>query len=152
MLSEEWVRASLTADAPHLQPGDENTLSDYTVRARVRVPCLLLVCRLACWHILVEIKRNHMPSKHVPSQAFGYGFQWWLMPTDEDPNRLSSDFMAIGVYGQLIYVSPEDGIVIAKNAADPHYPDMQSPNSHENYLETQGFQALRAISKAMRDM
>mmetsp|Transcript_24715 Transcript_24715/g.41789 ORF Transcript_24715/g.41789 Transcript_24715/m.41789 type:complete len:432 (-) Transcript_24715:170-1465(-) len=112
ILPEEWVSASLSADKPHLVPGEQNTMSNYP--------------------------------------TFGYGYQWWLCPTEEDPSKPSNDFMAIGVYGQLIYVSPDDGIVIAKNAADPHYADMQSPTSHENYLETQGFQALRAISKAFR--
>ena len=49
------------------------------------------------------------------------------------------------------YVSPADGIVIAKNAADPFYEAGQDPGSHENRLETQGFAAFRAIAHAMRD-
>lgn len=83
--------------------------------------------------------------------TFGYGYQWWLCAQEDDPSQIANDFMALGVYGQLIYVSPDDNIVIAKNAAFPHYADLQSPSSHENYLETQGFEAMRAISKAFRD-
>ena len=83
--------------------------------------------------------------------TFGYGYQWWLCPQDDDESAVANDFMAIGVYGQVIYVSPDDGIVIAKNAADPGYPELQAPDSHENYLETQGFRAMRTIAKVFRD-
>lgn len=113
VLSEEWVRQSLTADKPHLMPGEMNKMSDYP--------------------------------------SFGYGYQIWLCPREDDPNALANDFMAIGVYGQLIYVSPDDNIVIAKNAADPNYPKMQDPTSHENFLETQGFRAMRKIAQTLRD-
>jgi len=113
ILSEDWVRASLAADAPHLQPGKQNSMSDYP--------------------------------------TFGYGYQWWLCPHPDDPARLARDYMALGVYGQLIYVSPDDGLVIAKNAAFPHYAKLQDPESHENYLETQGLAAMRAIARSLRN-
>jgi CubicO group peptidase (beta-lactamase class C family) len=113
ILSEDWVRASLAADAPHLQPGKQNTMSDYP--------------------------------------TFGYGYQWWLCPHPDDPARLARDYMAMGVYGQLIYVSPDDGMVIAKNAAFPHYAKLQDPDSHENYLGTQGLAAMRAIARSLRN-
>ena len=83
--------------------------------------------------------------------TFGYGYQIWLCPRDDDPDNTADDYMAIGVYGQLIYVSPRDNIVIAKTAADPFYPDYQHPTTHENYLETQGFRAMRTIARAFRD-
>ena len=83
--------------------------------------------------------------------TFGYGYQWWLCPDENDSSKTSQDFMALGVYGQLIYVSPTHNIVIAKNAAYPKYADLQSPTSHENYLETQGFHLMRAIAKSFRD-
>lgn len=83
--------------------------------------------------------------------TFGYGYQWWLCPQEHNPSLPDRDFMAIGIYGQVIYVSPADGIVIAKNAAFPSYKDHQHPTSHENYVETQGFQALRAISRHLRE-
>ena len=114
ILSKNWVRASLTADKPHLMPGDANTMSDYP--------------------------------------TFGYGYQIWLCPKEDDPNAVANDFMAIGVYGQLIYVSPDDNIIIAKNAADPHYPEFQHPTRHENFLETQGFRAMREIAQKLRDV
>ena len=51
-----------------------------------------------------------------------------------------------GVYGQMLYISREHGVVIAKNAAYPHYASKQRPNSHENFIETQGYQAMRAMA------
>ena len=48
-------------------------------------------------------------------------------------------------------VSPDDGVVIAKNAAFPHYAKLQDPENHENHLETQGFEAMRAIARSLRD-
>jgi hypothetical protein len=38
--------------------------------------------------------------------ASGYGYQWWLFP--------NGHFEAQGIYGQLVYVAPEEGVVIVK--------------------------------------
>lgn len=46
-----------------------------------------------------------------------YGFQWWI-PADEDISKPDHDFFGIGIYGQWIYVDPENNVVIARNAAD----------------------------------
>ncbi|MEQ9365811.1 MAG: serine hydrolase [Leptospirales bacterium] len=43
---------------------------------------------------------------------WGYGLHWWLPAGDE------SDFAALGVYGQSIYVNPKYETVIVRNAAD----------------------------------
>lgn len=45
----------------------------------------------------------------------GYGYQWWI------PEGNQGEFMAIGVYSQWIYVSPEKGIIIVKTSADPDF-------------------------------
>ena len=37
---------------------------------------------------------------------FGYGYQWWLLP--------SGHFEAQGIYGQFVYVAPDDNVVIVK--------------------------------------
>lgn len=78
--------------------------------------------------------------------SFGYGYQWWLLPEPGAPTVLSKDFMAIGVYNQFIYVSPEHNVVIARNSAYPFYDTEQSPTSHENYGELQAAAAFRAIA------
>lgn len=46
------------------------------------------------------------------SNEMGYGYQWWI-PTEPD-----GDFMALGVYGQTIYVDPNNRLVIVKNSVD----------------------------------
>ena len=69
------MRDSVTADAPHLQPGAHN-LSDY----------------------------------HL-----GYGYQWWL------PENPQGDFVAIGIWGQYIYVHPAKQLIIVKNSVDPDH-------------------------------
>jgi len=78
IIPAEWVRASITPDAPHLQPG-QNPLSNWVL---------------------------------------GYGYQWWL------PENPEGDFLAIGVYGQFLYVHPRHGVVIARSSA---YADYNAP-------------------------
>ena len=108
VVPKTYVQDSLTADAPHLQPGPTG-LSDYP--------------------------------------SFGYGYQWWLLPKHDDETKLANDFMAIGVYNQFIYVSPDLNIVIARNSAYPHYETQQDPKSHENFSETEASALFRAIAK-----
>jgi len=45
----------------------------------------------------------------------GYGYQWWI------PEQPKGDFMALGVYGQYIYVNPKKRVVIVKTSAFPHW-------------------------------
>ena len=52
----------------------------------------------------------------------GYGYQWWI------PREPDGDFLAIGVYGQNIYVDPKNDLVIVKNAADLSFQE----NDFEN--------------------
>ena len=48
--------------------------------------------------------------------ACRYGYQWWI-PGREDDANVVSDYLAIGIYGQFIYVNPEHRVVIAMNSA-----------------------------------
>lgn len=75
IISKEWIRASVTPDAPHLLPG-ANPRSD---------------------------------------SVLGYGYQWWV-PGGED-----RDFLAMGIYGQAVYVNPRYNVVIARTAAYKGY-------------------------------
>lgn len=90
-----WVAASVTPDAPHLQPG-ENPASSW---------------------------------------VFGYGYKWWV------PEEPQGDFLAIGVWGQYVYVDPAREVVIVKTSVDPEFDD----NDHETVA------AFRAIAAAMGD-
>ncbi len=47
--------------------------------------------------------------------AIGYGYQWWIPEGDK------GEFMAIGVYGQWIYVNPANRVIIVKLSADPNF-------------------------------
>lgn len=71
----DWVKASVTPDAPHLVPGPREN-SD---------------------------------------ELFGYGYQWWI------PEDARGDFLAIGVYGQNIYISPRTGMVVVRTSAYAGY-------------------------------
>lgn len=56
---------------------------------------------------------NHVPAKQAEKGA-SYGYFWWPM---EDGYR------AVGIYGQGIYVFPEENLVIAVNSAAPKATD-----------------------------
>lgn len=108
-----WVKDSVTPDAPHLQPGDHG-----------HPP----------WGL-------RMYEPHDP--ALGYGYQFWIPGHPDDiknpsSSKLGGEYMAIGVYNQFIYVSPEHGVVIAKNSAYPFF------NDDDN--EEQSIEAFRAIA------
>ena len=49
------------------------------------------------------------------NNTIGYGYQWWI------PDGKDKEFMAIGVYGQFIYVNPVKNIIIVKTNADPNF-------------------------------
>lgn len=53
--------------------------------------------------------------------TFGYGYQWWI------PEQPQGDFVAIGVWGQYIYVDPARDIVIVKTSSDYFFDE----NDHE---------------------
>ncbi|MEM6275522.1 MAG: serine hydrolase [Pseudomonadota bacterium] len=46
-----------------------------------------------------------------------YGYQWW-MPSDTDTSEPGHEFLALGVYGQHIYISPQDNAVVLSFGAD----------------------------------
>ncbi len=54
-----------------------------------------------------------MPGPNPNSSSdLGYGYQWWIPPEPD------GDFMALGVYGQMIYIDPKNQLIIVKNAAN----------------------------------
>ena len=64
-------------------------------------------------------------SANSSDQGLGYGYQWWI------PDSTEGEFMAIGVFHQMIYVNPTTQTVIVKNSADPYYLDFASDYSNE---------------------
>ena len=51
------------------------------------------------------------------SWSFGYGYQWWI------PEEPEGDFVAIGIWGQYIYVHPRYNVVISKTSADYYFDE-----------------------------
>lgn len=60
--------------------------------------------------------------------VIGYGYQWWI------PEGKEGEFMAIGVYGQWIYVNPSKGIIIVKTSADPDFMEKGYELKHVEFF------------------
>jgi hypothetical protein len=74
--------------------------------------------------------------------SFGYGYQWWIPLSD------SGEYMAMGVYGQYIYVNPSTKTVIVQLSANPNYNDPAFiPSNDFAHLELFRAIALQNISK-----
>ncbi len=83
-----------------------------------------------------------MPGADNPNSnwVLGYGYQWWI-PIDPD-----GEFLAIGVYNQLLYIYPKERLVIAKTSAYPQYTDEDGDAS-----ELQTIELFRAIARQLRN-
>lgn len=57
------------------------------------------------------------PLDGKPYSEFGYGYQWWL------PVGTEHEFVAIGVFGQWIYINPVKNVIIVKTSADADFED-----------------------------
>jgi CubicO group peptidase (beta-lactamase class C family) len=75
------------------------------------------------------------PSASGFGAGFGYGYQWWLPDGDE------GDFLAMGIWGQFVYVHPGHRIVIVKTSTDPGHA----------VRERETLAVLRTIAQAMGD-
>ena len=79
-----------------------------------------------------------MPGKRDNADThWGYGYQWWV-PVDAD-----QEFVAIGIYGQYIYVNRRADVVIVKNSADIGFMD----NGYES--KDHALAAFRAMAKSL---
>lgn len=68
-----------------------------------------------------------------PRKDRGYAMQWWV------PMGYDREFMAQGVWGQMLWVSQKDDVVIVKTSVDPSHKQNQAMT----------LQAMRAISRAV---
>ncbi len=71
------------------------------------------------------------------SWVLGYGYQWWV------PEKPDGDYLAIGIYGQAIYIYPRYNIVIAKTSAYENY------NKDGDDMEIESIEMFRAIARGM---
>ncbi len=69
------------------------------------------------------------------TSTMGYGYQWWI------PEKPEGDYLAIGIYGQAIYINPAQNIVIARTSAYADY------NKDGDAMEMESIEAFRAIAK-----
>lgn len=58
------------------------------------------------------------PKMTGSKEGYGYGYQWWMGKGTPD-----GEFLAVGVYGQYIYINQPKNIVIVKNSADRKFMD-----------------------------
>lgn len=57
----------------------------------------------------------HLEPAAIGDGIRGYQYQWWV------PHHSDGDFFAAGIWGQHIYVSPQDDLVIVRTSVDPDY-------------------------------
>jgi len=73
--------------------------------------------------------------------ATGVGYQWWALP--HGPTGIHAGaFLAIGAFGQFIYVHPAEQVVIAIQSAWPHHQGGDA--------EVETFALLGAAVRALR--
>ena len=59
--------------------------------------------------------RSTAPPPAGSGGNFGYGYQWWV------PAGSQTEFFAVGIYGQYIYVNTAADVVIVKTSADRNF-------------------------------
>jgi CubicO group peptidase (beta-lactamase class C family) len=79
---------------------------------------------------LISEKWVDVSTSKIQSWKIGYGYHWWI------PNGIESEYLAMGVYGQYIYIAPKYNIVIAMNSANPNYSEK---------LDLQAIELFRAM-------
>ncbi|MFT5593001.1 MAG: CubicO group peptidase (beta-lactamase class C family) [Oceanicoccus sp.] len=71
--------------------------------------------------------------RDTATTRFGYGYQWWL------PENPDQEFLAIGIYGQYIFIDRKTNTVIVKNSADRSFME----NDYESkYLAVAAFRSI----------
>lgn len=63
------------------------------------------------------------------SNVSGYQYQWWT------PREWDGDFLARGIWGQTIYIHPENRVVIVKLAADQKNFDQRYKLAYLDYIQ-----------------
>jgi CubicO group peptidase (beta-lactamase class C family) len=79
----------------------------------------------------------------MPGSPAGYGYQWWSLPGAPYAGGLHAGaFLALGAYGQRIYVNPTERLVAVIQSA------WRQPQDSDAELET--VMMLRAVVRALR--
>lgn len=82
-------------------------------------------------------KAHLLPGRAVEESQpiLGYGYQWWV------PKSTEGEYMAVGVYGQFVYVNPTRKVVIAKTSAYANYTE------EGIRMEYESLEAFRSIAR-----
>ncbi|MGA9662822.1 serine hydrolase [Pseudomonas hunanensis] len=80
-------------------------------------------------------KAHLLPGRAVEEgqPILGYGYQWWI------PQSSEGEYMAVGVYGQFVYVNPARNVVIAKTSA---YANYNEDGIRMEYESLEGFRSI----------
>jgi CubicO group peptidase (beta-lactamase class C family) len=58
--------------------------------------------------------KPHLEPENVYGER-GYQYQWWV------PDGYDGEFLAMGIWGQYIWISEKDNVVIARTSVDPSF-------------------------------
>eukprot|EP00928_Gymnodinium_smaydae_P028467 TRINITY_DN21700_c0_g1_i1.p1 TRINITY_DN21700_c0_g1~~TRINITY_DN21700_c0_g1_i1.p1 ORF type:complete len:410 (+),score=20.54 TRINITY_DN21700_c0_g1_i1:74-1303(+) len=83
------------------------------------------------------------PGLHEKYNRWGYGYHIWVLGEDADPTKIAGDYVFSGVYGQFVYISPQDRIVIARNSA---YADFTTDKDKAAFMR-KAVASFRAMAK-----
>jgi len=79
----------------------------------------------------------------MPGSPAGYGYQWWALPGAPYADGLhAGSFLALGAFGQRIYINPAERVVAVIQGA------WRQPDDRDAELET--VMLLRAVVRALR--
>jgi CubicO group peptidase (beta-lactamase class C family) len=91
-----------------------------------------MVLQKGKWQGRQIVSADWIEASTRPSAPGGalYGYQWWI------PDDAGGDFMAQGIYGQYIYISPRHDTVIVVNAADRGFRETGVGDANVMMLKT----------------
>ncbi|WP_353202873.1 serine hydrolase [Polynucleobacter sp.] len=77
--------------------------------------------------------KNASSSFKVQGSSIDYGYLFWLVPPDKGPLHQGA-FKARGIYGQYLYMNPNENLVVAAFGARPKARAADSPIDDDDFL------------------
>lgn len=77
--------------------------------------------------------KNASSSFEVQGISTNYGYLFWLVPPDKGPLHQGA-FKARGIYGQYLYINPNENLVVAAFGARPKARAADSPIDDDDFL------------------
>ncbi|MEO0328575.1 MAG: serine hydrolase [Pseudomonadota bacterium] len=79
--------------------------------------------------------------KQNGNDQYNYGYQWWV---PADSTSFGGDYLARGIYGQYIYISPKTKTVIVRTAANRNFRGKVEDGRFVNLVNLDMFRAVAA--------